>query len=206
MSLNKLAAPFLILSLAAFGCSSSSGGGAAGAGGGSAGASAGAGGSDAAAGGTTGTDAAAGTTGTDAAAGTTGTDAAAGTTGTDAAADTGADAKADSGADAMSIETGSDADVTLSCTVSTDTAGEVLTAADFCANVVDECTATTAGAAVPTAYATAGCMATYTALSTAAKHCQSYHLCWGVEGKGNGPKLPGTHCAHAWGGGPCAGL
>jgi hypothetical protein len=35
------------------------------------------------------------------------------------------------------------------------------------------------------------------------QQCQSYHLCWGAEGKGNGPGATNPHCQHAWGGGPC---
>ena len=43
-------------------------------------------------------------------------------------------------------------------------------------------------------------------VSVAKQNCQSYHLCWGVEGQFSGPADPGTHCPHAEGGGPCAGL
>jgi hypothetical protein len=60
-------------------------------------------------------------------------------------------------------------------------------------------------ATVPTAYATmSACMTAYAADSATKQQCQSYHLCWGVEGKGPaGGGVPKTHCPHAWGTGAC---
>jgi hypothetical protein len=84
------------------------------------------------------------------------------------------------------------------CTVTADTNTDALAAPVFCQNLIANCTS------LPTAYSTqALCEAAYT-LSTK-QHCQSYHLCWGVEGKDNtaGPN-PTTHCPHAEGMGPCA--
>ena len=46
------------------------------------------------------------------------------------------------------------------------------------------------------------CEATYNASTT--PHCQSYHLCWGVEGITNtSPANPQLHCPHAMGEAVC---
>jgi hypothetical protein len=91
-----------------------------------------------------------------------------------------------------------------SCTVVTDTTADqnmTLTAAVFCTNLLANCT----GANLTVAYmGMTTCEAAYTASTR--QHCQSYHLCWGVEGGGGGPALPNPHCSHAQGAGPCAPL
>ncbi|HEX4406989.1 MAG TPA: hypothetical protein VH560_19255 [Polyangia bacterium] len=203
--LKKLLIPFFVISVAAVasnGCGSSGGtAGKGGAGGGTAGAGGGTAGAGTAGAGTAGAGTAgAGTAGAGTDAGTAGAGTDAGTAGATVDAGT-------AGADGGGADMSTDADVTASCTVSTDApTTAVLSAEAFCANVVAECTATTAGMAVPATYTMSSCMATYGAKSAASMHCQSYHLCWGVEGKGAGPKDPTTHCAHAWGGGPCANL
>jgi hypothetical protein len=127
---------------------------------------------------------------------------AAGTSGgTGGTTDGGAGAGGMSGADGGGNDTGGD--VTASCTSSVSQTGTALSAEAFCANVVAKCTATSAGIAVPGGYTMDMCMATYTARTGTQKSCQSYHLCWGVEGKGGGPGSASAHCPHAWGGGPC---
>ena len=75
--------------------------------------------------------------------------------------------------------------------------GTPLAAAVFCQNLEANCPG------LPAEYAAAMCAGTYGAVSATKQSCQSYHLCWGVEGKFSGPALPGTHCPHATGGGPC---
>ena len=55
-----------------------------------------------------------------------------------------------------------------------------------------------------TEYATqTTCEATYTARSATQQSCQSYHLCWGVEGLDGGPGADSPHCMHATGTAPC---
>ncbi len=85
-----------------------------------------------------------------------------------------------------------------SCTVMSNASGntDMLSAADFCTNYLANCGTARAGYTN-----TETCVASYTAATT--KHCRSYHLCWGVEGKGNGPADPVAHCPHAVGMGPC---
>ena len=87
------------------------------------------------------------------------------------------------------------------CTVSTNTTPtEKLSAEDFCANFISFCG--DVGGASP--YKTmATCLTSYNANAVPQQHCQSYHLCWGVEGKGGGPAMPPAHCPHATGMGPC---
>ncbi|HXU61341.1 MAG TPA: hypothetical protein VN962_06540 [Polyangia bacterium] len=65
----------------------------------------------------------------------------------------------------------------------------------FCANLIANCPN------LPSNYATADmCKTTFMGGAAAKQNCQSYHLCWGVEGKTNpaGPD-PTTHCPHAIG-------
>jgi hypothetical protein len=202
--LKKLAVPFLTLTIAAFGCSSSTtptpgtggSGGAAGAAGGKGGGAAGttgAAGSSAA--GTTGTagSSAAGTTGTagSSAAGSTGTagNGAAGTTGTAGSAG------GHSGGGAGGAK--ADAGTSMADCLVTDSAGtDKLSASVFCDNLFAYCS-NISGLTLP-ADKTA-CMNMYT--SSNQEHCRSYHLCWGVEGlsmdggKGN----PMVHCQHTVG-------
>jgi hypothetical protein len=86
------------------------------------------------------------------------------------------------------------------CNVTTDTAGstDALAAQVFCDNLIANCSTLTAG------YTMDMCKATYMARSATLQHCQSYHLCWGVEGKDNTSAAnPTTHCPHAQGAGPC---
>jgi hypothetical protein len=206
MSLKQLAVPFFVLSLAAFGCSSSNNStGAAGSGGGSAGTGAagtGAAGTDAGAAGTgaagtgvagTGADAAAGT-GADAAAGT-GADAAAGVTGTDGGLDT----IVDTGVDAVNLT----ADETLCATKRTEMMSAVAySAADFCAVYADICGAT----AFTGALTTGDCITMYNSwagktvagAATSVQSCVSYHVC-------NAQTMEkALHCPHAAGMAPCA--
>ena len=67
----------------------------------------------------------------------------------------------------------------------TDSAGtSALSAPVFCDNLAANC------AGLPSTYNSTNCTSTYGALSTAAQHCQSYHLCWGVEGKSATAPIP----------------
>jgi hypothetical protein len=86
------------------------------------------------------------------------------------------------------------------CSVSTNTdPTEKLTAEAFCQNFIAECTGTTAAGSPYLTMAT--CVTSYNA--AVGPHCQSYHLCWGVEGKGGGPGQKTPHCGHAAGAAPC---
>jgi hypothetical protein len=206
MSSKKLAVvPFIVLSLAAFGCSSSSSGGAAGAGGGSAGT--GAAGADAGAAGTGAAGADAGAAGTGAA----GADAGAAGTGADAAAGTGADAAAGAGVDGsvdIVVDSGADAvnlaaDETLCATKRTEMMSAVAySAADFCAVYADICGATaftgalTSGDCITMYNSWAG--KTVAGAATSVQSCVSYHVC-------NAQTMEkALHCPHAAGMAPCA--
>ena len=193
--LKKLLIPFFVISVAAVatnGCGSSSGGGG----------TAGKTGTAGAGGGTAGT----GTAGTGTAgSGTAGAGTDAGTAGAGTDAGT-AGAGTDSGTD-TSTDSGSDASTLPACTSGTATSAP-LSPADFCANLIAKCGAVDSPAGahpIPATYMTmAECMTTYTANTTTVKTCQSYHLCWGVEGVQNTTGAdPATHCQHAWGAAVC---
>jgi hypothetical protein len=175
--LRKLAAPFLILSVAAFyggACSSDSKGGTGGAGG-----KAGTGGAGGVA---TGTGGGAG--------GVVG--------GTGGRIDGGS---SDLPAGEVASEVGGGEGGTLpACSVTTDVGNtDTLTPTDFCKNYLAACNGVT-GYTVPTQYASqANCEAAYAATTT--KHCESYHLCANAVGKTNDMKV--VHCPHATGLGPC---
>ncbi|MFL5306274.1 MAG: hypothetical protein ACJ8F1_13735 [Polyangia bacterium] len=81
-----------------------------------------------------------------------------------------------------------------SCTVTAQDHTSVLTAAAFCANLLANCPAATGYTDEAT------CEASYMAAGASVdkRNCQSYHLCWGVEGQGpSGGGIPATHCPHA---------
>jgi hypothetical protein len=214
--LKKLLIPFFVISVAAVatnGCGSSSGGGgtagktgtagAGGAGGGTAGT--GTAGTGTAGSGTAGAGTDAGTAGAGTDAGTAGAGTDAGTAGAGTDAGT-AGAGTDSGTD-TSTDSGSDASTLPACTSGTATSAP-LSPADFCANLIAKCGAVDSPAGahpIPATYMTmAECMTTYTANTTTVKTCQSYHLCWGVEGVQNTTGAdPATHCQHAWGAAVC---
>ncbi len=65
----------------------------------------------------------------------------------------------------------------------------------FCMNLLANCTN------LPAGYTTdQECRDSYMMGVAAKKQCQSYHLCWGVEGQGpSGGGIPATHCPHAEG-------
>lgn len=87
------------------------------------------------------------------------------------------------------------------CTVTTELSTDVLSAATFCAHLAAKCTGvTTVVGTMPAAYMNM-CMQTYNMALN--QHCQSYHLCWGVEGLGGGPASPTDHCGHAWAAAVC---
>ncbi|HXJ19024.1 MAG TPA: hypothetical protein VMT03_02240 [Polyangia bacterium] len=202
--IKKLAVPALMLAVAAFGCSSSSSGtgtgGTSGATGGSAGQ---------ATGGTTGTGGATGTGGTAGGGGTSagggggtaaGGHAGGGGTAAGGHAGGGGTSAGGNGGSAAGGAAGGGVVVMSSCNVTDDPGTDALSATDFCANLEANCTGLSA------AYSSSMCATTFAGLNAATQHCQSYHLCWGVEGQGNGPKSPSVHCPHAVGGGPCANL
>jgi hypothetical protein len=227
--LSKLAAPLLILGLATglatLGCSSDSGddtsgkggngyaggkgggtaaggtsGGAAGAPAGGSGGSAGtaAGGSSAgghAGTGTGGTSAGGSNGGSSAggsAGGSTGGSSAGGSTG-------GSSAGGSTGGSSAGGSGGSAVVVNANCTVTTNS-GAPLTAAIFCENYLANC------GAARTGYTNMGeCVTSFMGVSATLQTCRSYHLCWGVEGQGAGPKDPVAHCPHTVGlNGVCA--
>jgi hypothetical protein len=79
---------------------------------------------------------------------------------------------------------------------------DVLTASVFCQNLIASCS-TIPGVPLPSGYTTpAMCEASYTASTQ--QHCQSYHLCAGVEGITMPPGDPTTHCPLAGGQGICS--
>ena len=163
--MKKLAVPFLVLSLAAFGCSSSSSNkDASGGNGGSTGGSSG---------------------------------------GTGGTGGTGGRGAGGGGAGGTTSDGGNPDTLQPSCTVVTDTTtadqSMVLTAQVFCDNLQSAC-----AGMLTTPYMGATCTTTYTASTR--QHCQSYHLCWGVEGGGAGPASVTPHCSHAQGMGVCAPL
>ncbi len=87
--------------------------------------------------------------------------------------------------------------MTATCTTTDSAATATLSAADFCTNLLANCANPPSGYADMTT-----CMTTYAAGAAAKKGCQSYHLCWGVEGIGNATTPhgdPTTHCPHAEG-------
>jgi len=93
---------------------------------------------------------------------------------------------------------GSGPNVMADCTSNTSMTGPALTATVFCQNLIANCTG------LATEYATqTTCEATYTARSATQQSCQSYHLCWGVEGLDGGPGADSPHCMHATGTAPC---
>ena len=85
-----------------------------------------------------------------------------------------------------------------SCTVGTQDHTTVLSAADFCTNLLANCGTTGTGYTDMTT-----CMNTYSLNTVNRRNCQSYHLCWGVEGFNSGPGLATPHCSHAEGAAPC---
>jgi hypothetical protein len=175
---RKLAVPFLVASLAAFGCSSSSSGphdGAAGHGG-----SGGAGGH-------------AGGGGTGGSAGTGGTGGSAGSGGV--AGSSAGDGGPSDGSSDLNPDV-----AMLDCNVTDSTGTDVLSAQVFCENLLAYCS-NVSGFTLPAGYTTQSqCVATYMARSASLQHCQSYHLCWGVEGITNAsPASPMVHCQHAVG-------
>src|SRR5215831_18888353 len=154
--MKKLAVPFLVLSLAAFGCSSSSSNKDAG---GGSGGSAGRGGSGGSAGGTGGST---GGTG-----GSTG-----GTGGSTGGTGGGAGRGGSGGSGGTTTDGGSPDTLMASCTVVTDTTADqnmTLTAAVFCTNLLAAC----AGNLVaPYNAGMTACQTAYTASTR--QHCQSY--------------------------------
>jgi hypothetical protein len=88
------------------------------------------------------------------------------------------------------------------CNVTTQDHTSDLAAPVFCKNLLANCPTGTGYTDEAT------CEATYmTGTSVDKRNCQSYHLCWGVEGQGPaGGGVPATHCPHAEGAAPCAGL
>jgi len=70
-----------------------------------------------------------------------------------------------------------------------------LSAEVFCMNLIPNC----AGTNPPADYADmTSCVNSYNMGVAARKNCQSYHLCWGVEGQTNpAGASPATHCPHA---------
>jgi hypothetical protein len=86
------------------------------------------------------------------------------------------------------------------CTSSVSQTGAALTATVFCQNLIANCTGLDAAYATQTT-----CEATYALRSATQMSCQSYHLCWGVEGLGTppGPGMDTPHCMHATGTAPC---
>jgi hypothetical protein len=94
------------------------------------------------------------------------------------------------------------------CNITTATGTDFLAAQSFCEQLVADCaTVTSGGGTIPTGYMTvAACMTSYSAAARTDtnRHCQSYHLCWGVEGNTNSAGAnPMTHCQHAWAGAVC---
>ena len=89
------------------------------------------------------------------------------------------------------------------CNVTDSTGTDILTAQVFCQNQLQYC-----GSVITLPYTTeSACEAAFTANTNATqKHCESYHLCWGVEGLTNtSPANPTAHCPHTIGkGGFCA--
>jgi hypothetical protein len=213
MIIKKLAVPFLTLTLAAFGCSSSTtpttgtgGGGGESATGGKGG---GAGASATGTGGTAGSSATGGTAGSSATGGTagssaTGTGGTAGGAGTHGTGGTAGGAGTSGGAGAGGAK--ADAGVSMSdCTVIDSVGTDVLTATIFCQNQLQYCSNVSS---VTLPYTTQDdCVAAFTAnTNSVQKHCESYHLCWGVEGLSNTSAAnPTAHCPHTIGkGGFCA--
>lgn len=83
------------------------------------------------------------------------------------------------------------------CTVTMQDGTSTLTPAIFCQNLIAYCSNVT-GFTLPTDYTQGMCEATYTKNATSQQNCQSYHLCWGVEGiTNNAGADPMTHCKHA---------
>ncbi|HVT72918.1 MAG TPA: hypothetical protein VHD61_07260 [Lacunisphaera sp.] len=98
---------------------------------------------------------------------------------------------------------GSGIHVMTSCTVTAQDHTSVLSPADFCANLLANCPSATGYTDEAT------CEASYsTGTSVDKRNCQSYHLCWGVEGQGTTPGggMQVPHCMHAQGAAPCANL
>jgi hypothetical protein len=216
MIIKKLAVPFLTLTLAAFGCSSSTTPttGTGGAGGESAtgGKGGGAGASATGTGGTAGSSATGGTAGSSAT-GTGGTAGGAGTHGTGGTAGTNGGGGAAGGAGtsggggtAGAGGAKADAGVSMSdCTVVDSVGTDILSATIFCQNQLQYCSNVSS---VTLPYTTQDdCVAAFTAnTNSVQKHCESYHLCWGVEGLSNTSAAnPTAHCPHTVGkGGFCA--
>jgi hypothetical protein len=209
--LSKLAAPLLILGLATglatLGCSSDSGddttgkggngyaggkGGGTAAGGTSGGAAgAPAGGSGGSAGTAAGGSSAGGHAGT-----ATGGSSAGGSNGGSSA---GGSAGGSTGGSSAGGSGGSAVVVNANCTVITN-AGDPLTPQVFCENYLANC------GTARTGYTNMGeCVTSFMGVSATLQTCRSYHLCWGVEGQGTGPKDPVAHCPHTVGlNGVCA--
>jgi hypothetical protein len=92
------------------------------------------------------------------------------------------------------------------CNVTMDDNTSVLTPTVFCQRLIAGCGSITSGSGtIPAAYMTmAMCMTTYDGRTTERQNCQSYHLCWGVEGNTNPAGANAmTHCQHAWAGAVC---
>jgi hypothetical protein len=215
--IKKLVVPALMLAMTAFGCSSSttsttgtggSGGGAAAGHGGGTGGTAG-GGGHAGSGGTAGGGGEAGAAGGHAGGGGAAGGHAGGAGGAAGGAAGSAGGHAGGGGGAGGAAGGAAGSaggagghiMAATCTVTDSNGTNALSAAAFCTNLIANCPN------LPADYAdTTTCMATYTASATVngRQHCQSYHLCWGVEGLPNGTPNPTTHCPHAEGMGPCA--
>ncbi len=205
--LKKLAVPFLTLTLAAFGCSSSTtstpgtggvGGGAAGSGAAGATGAAGSGAAGSGAAGATGA-AGSGAAGSGAAgSGAAGSGAAGSGAAGSSAAGSGGGGKAGGGGGGKAGGGGgakADAGTSMAdCTVTTSTGTETLSASVFCAQMAAYC---------PSQFTTEGaCTSTYN--TSGQQHCRSYHMCWGVEGLTNASGAnPTLHCPHTIGVGLC---
>jgi hypothetical protein len=104
-----------------------------------------------------------------------------------------------------SADAGTDSFV-LPCPITGETGTDALNAEQFCEHLLADCaTVTSGGGTIPSSYASAPlCMSTYAGRSVAQKHCQSYHVCWGVEGVTNSAGAnPAQHCQHAWAASVC---
>jgi hypothetical protein len=206
--LKKLAVPFLTLTLAAFGCSSSTtstpgtGGGAGtsaagGKGGGAAGSGAagsGAAGSGAAGSGAAGSGAAgaAGGAAGSSAAGSGGGGKAGGGGGAEAGSGGGGKAGGGGGAGGKKADAGTSM---ADCTVTDSTGTDKLTAAVFCSNLFAYCS-NISGLTLPSSEG--ACETMYN--QSGQEHCRSYHLCWGVEGLStDAAGNPAVHCFHTVG-------
>jgi hypothetical protein len=99
-------------------------------------------------------------------------------------------------------ENPTDAGRMADCVVTESTGITVLTAEVFCQNQLQYCA--NVGNGLP--YTTeSDCEAAFTAnTNRTQKHCESYRLCWGVEGITNTSSDPALHCEYTIGMGPCA--